>query len=237
VPRFDAVLFDLDNTLCRHEQPAETIYTGAFDRAGVERFGEPDDLWQALDGDPDPHDPAGYLAAGFERLAARYGETVDADALAAGFLETVDYRAVSLLPGAERALTAARDHAPVGLVTNGPASRQSIKVDALGLADAFDVVVYAGDLPRRKPHPDPFDRALSRLGVGATASLYVGDSVEYDVVGASRAGLRVAWCPDSDGATGYETGETPWPDGHRPDYVLDTLAGLVDVLDEPRHPR
>jgi putative hydrolase of the HAD superfamily len=224
---FDAALFDLDNTLCRHEQSAETIYRGAFERAGLDLFGEPADLWNALDGDPPPNDPAGYLATGFARVAARHGhgETVDTDALAAGFLETVDYRVVSFLPGAERALSAAADHGPVGLVTNGPASRQSVKLDALGLADTFDVVVYAGDLPRRKPHPDPFVRAVETLDIDPGTVLYVGDSVEYDVVGAHRAGLLVAWLADGNGWSDDE-----WGDVARPTYVLDGLDDLVDLL-------
>ena len=223
---FDAILFDLDDTLCRHEQSAETIYRGAFERADVDPFGEPADLWRALDGDPPPRDPTGYLATGFARVAARYGRTVDAEALASGFLETVDYRAVSFVPGAERALSVATDHGPVGLVTNGPASRQSVKLDALGLVDAFDVVVYAGDLPRRKPYPDPFVRAVETLDVEPDAALYVGDSVQYDVVGAHRAGLQVAWLADGDGWIDDE-----WDGVDRPTYVLDGLDGLVDLID------
>jgi putative hydrolase of the HAD superfamily len=235
VRRFDAILFDLDNTLCRHEQSAETIYRGAFEHAGVDPFGAPEELWRALDGDPDPHDTAGYLADGFGQVADRHGVSVDADALAAGFLETVDYRAVSFCPGAERALAAARDRARIGLVTNGPSSRQSVKLDALGLAATFDVVVYAGDLPRRKPHPDPFDRALESLDVAPGSALYVGDSVEHDVVGARRAGLRVAWCPEDDETkAAYRRGETAWPGGREPDYVLDGVGELVAVLGDDR---
>ncbi|WP_318569460.1 HAD family hydrolase [Salinigranum marinum] len=229
--RFDAILFDLDNTLCRHEQSAETIYRGAFEYAGVDPFGAPEELWRALDGDPPPRDAAGYLADGFGQIADRHGVSVDADALAAGFLETVDYRAVSFCPGAEQALAAARDRAQIGLVTNGPSSRQSVKLDALGLAAAFDVVVYAGDLPRRKPYRDPFDRALESLAVAPGSALYVGDSVEHDVVGARRAGLRVAWCPaDDETAAAYRRGEAAWPGGREPDYVLDGLGELVAVL-------
>jgi putative hydrolase of the HAD superfamily len=231
VTRFDTVLFDLDNTLCRHEQSAETIYTGSFEAAGVEPVGEPADLWQALDGDPDPDDPAGYLADGFRRVAARYDRAFDPDALAAGFLETVDYRMVSLLPGADRALAAARATGAVGLVTNGPSSRQSVKLDALDLHGAFDVVVYGGDLPRRKPHPDPFRRALAALDAEAGRTLYVGDSVEYDVAGGHNAGLAVAWLSD-----GREWDGDEWPDLDRPAYVLGEVADLVGLLADSASP-
>ena len=226
MPAFEAVLFDLDNTLCRHEQSAETIYFGAFERADVEPVGTPSDLWEALDGDPPPDDPTEYLADGFARVSDQYGVTVDARRLAEGFRETVDYRAVSFVSGAERALAAARECGPVGLVTNGPSSRQRVKLDALGIGEAFDVVVYAGDLPRRKPYPDPFEDALDALDVRPNSALYVGDSVEHDVVGARRAGLHTAWFAD-----GGEWDER-WSGVDRPTYVLGRMDDLVDVFDD-----
>ncbi|MGB9958397.1 HAD family hydrolase [Haloferax prahovense] len=229
---FDAILFDLDNTLCTNDQSGETIYAGAFDAAGLDRFGEPSDLWTALDGPPDHDDHEGYLADGFERVAAKHDrEGVDVRALARGFVETVDYSAVSFRPGAEAALAAAHDHASVGLVTNGPERRQSIKLDALGIADAFDAVVFAGDMPRRKPHPDPFDRALADLDAEANASLHVGDSLEFDVDGAHRAGLDAAWCPvetEADGANAPDAG------AHAPAYVLRSLTEFLAILDDRR---
>jgi putative hydrolase of the HAD superfamily len=220
---FTAVLFDLDHTLCRHEQDAETVYFGAFDVAGIEPFGEPDALWAALSDSPPPalDDRLAYLADGFASVADANGRAVDALALARGFDEVVDHSAVAFREGAEVALEAARAHAPVGLLTNGPAHRQSAKLEALGLEDAFDAVVFAGDMPRRKPHRDPFDRALDELGVEASGALYVGDSLEYDVAGAKGAGLRVAWCP----ADGDDD-----PGEHAPEYVLGSLAELVDVF-------
>ncbi|AUV82034.1 HAD family hydrolase [Salinigranum rubrum] len=224
MPAFDAVLFDLDNTLCRHEQSAETIYFGAFERADIEPVGTPSDLWEALDGDPPPDDPTDYLADGFARVSDQYGVSVDARRLAEGFRETVDYRAVSFVSGAERALAAASEHGPVGLITNGPSSRQRVKLDALGIGEAFDVVVYAGDLPRRKPYPDPFEDALDALDVRSNSALYVGDSVEHDVVGAQRAGIPVAWFAD-----GGEWDER-WNEVDPPAYVLDRMGGLADVL-------
>ena len=82
---YAAVLFDLDGTLCEGAQSPETTYRGAFEAAGVEPFGDPDELWAALDGPPAVDDEVGYLAAGFIRVAAQYGRTpVDAEVLARG---------------------------------------------------------------------------------------------------------------------------------------------------------
>ncbi|MFC7203683.1 HAD family hydrolase [Haloferax namakaokahaiae] len=221
---YDAVLFDLDGTLCTHDQDEETIYFGAFETAGIEAFGEPGDLWSALAGAPDPNDPKGYLVNGFERVADKYGfESVDTAALATGFMETVDHTAVSFRSGAVAALEAAAVVGHVGLITNGPEHRQSIKIGALGLEDAFDVVVFAGDMPRRKPHADPFDHALDALSVRAETSLYVGNSLEFDVEGAQNAGLSAAWCPE-------EPAHIDSMDGYAPEFVFESLHELAAAL-------
>ena len=219
---YTAVLFDLDGTLCESAQSPETIYRGAFKAAGVEPFGDPDELWAALDGPPAVDDEVGYLASGFTKVAARHGRTpVDAEALARGFLETVDYAAVEPRPGAAAAVEAARRWAAVGLVTNGPESRQAGKLEALPFGDAFSTVVFAGDLSRRKPHREPFERAVTDLGVAPEETLFVGDSLEYDVAGAQNARLAAAWYP-GDGDDD--------PDPYRPDHVLGSLGELEEVL-------
>ncbi|WP_224448438.1 HAD family hydrolase [Haloprofundus salilacus] len=233
----DAVLFDLDGTLCRQDQDGETIYYGAFERAGVDPFGEPSDLWTALEGPPDPDDQLGYLARGFTIVAAQYAhnsedergasDPVDADALAQGFLDVVDYSKVSLHPGARGALERARDVGPVGLVTNGPEERQSVKLASLGLADAFDVVVYAGDMTRRKPHRDPFDAAVEAFDIDAASTLYVGNSLRYDVAGAQGAGLQAAWYVGELGSN-----MDPDPEPYRPEFVVRSFSDLVELLDE-----
>jgi putative hydrolase of the HAD superfamily len=218
---FDAVVFDLDNTLCRRTGDVDAAYRRAFDRVGAEPFGAPEELWATLDGPPDPDDRVGYLGAGVARVAAHHGRSeLDPVALAGALLEEIDNSEVELRPGAERALEAARRVGPVGILTNGPEHRQRIKIDALGLETAVDSIVYAGDLPRRKPHVDPFESTLAALDVSADRTLYVGDSLAYDVAGAHNAGLQAAWLRD-DGDTGE----------YDPEYVLDSPADLESVLD------
>ncbi|GGJ09875.1 hydrolase [Halobellus salinus] len=219
---FDSVVFDLDNTLCRRTGDVDAAYRRAFDRVGADPFGAPEKLWAALDGPPDPGDRTGYLGAGFARVAARHGRSdVDPIAVAAALLDEIDNAEVELLPGAERALDAARALGPIGILTNGPERRQRVKIEALGLEPTVDAIVYAGDLPRRKPHVDPFEAILTDLEVAADRTLYVGDSLAYDVAGAHNAGLGAAWLRQDDDNGGYD-----------PDYVLDSLIDLTDVLAE-----
>lgn len=220
---FDAVLFDLDGTLCEPAQSAESVYTGAFEAAEIDRFGEPDELWAALESPPDHDDPVGYFAAGFATVAARHGQTpIDATALARGFLETVDYSRVRPREGAEAAVEAAKRRGRVGLVTNGPESRQAAKLETLPFGDAFEAIVYAGDLSRRKPNSDPFEQGVESLSVPVGETIHIGDSLEYDVVGAQNAGLTAAWCPSD------ETDADPTP--YSPEYVLGSPAEIERIL-------
>ncbi len=222
----DAVLFDLDGTICRHAGSADGAYRRAFDRIGAEPFGEPSALWAALDGPPDPDDRIGYLGAGLARVAAQHGRTdVDPIALAEALVEGIDEIGVEFLPGATAALDAATGRGATAIVTNGPEDRQARKIRALGLDDRVDAVVYAGDLPRRKPHVTPFNEALTALDVPTERALYVGDSLAYDVAGAQNAGLRAAWLR-GDPADGDDD-----PGDYRPDHVLDEIDDLVGVLE------
>lgn len=218
---YDAVAFDLDGTLLERTQDLAAAYAETFERVGVDPFGAPSALWPLLDGPPDPDDRVGHLGAGFARLAARHGRSeVEPIALAAAFLEAVDNTQVAFRPGAETALASTRDAVPTGLLTNGPREYQAPKVETLALEDRVDAVVYAGDLPRRKPHAAPFERVLAALSLPAERTLYVGDSLGHDVAGAQNAGLGVAWLSDGDD-----------PDPYRPDHVLSSVAEVSDLLD------
>ena len=59
-----------------------------------------------------------------------------------------------------------------------------------GLEAFFDVVVVSGAVNKRKPSPEIFERALEKLGVNAEDTVFVGDTVDADVIGAKAAGMK-----------------------------------------------
>lgn len=61
------------------------------------------------------------------------------------------------------------------------------------MADAFDQIVTSASCGFYKSRPEIYWSALSDLGANARTSLHVGDSLRFDVGGASRAGMRTAW--------------------------------------------
>lgn len=95
-------------------------------------------------------------------------------------------------PGVAEALLVLRQRVPVALISDGNVDGQLAKINALGLADAFDAVVLSDSMGRqfRKPRPAPFLRALDLLGVSASAAVMVGDRPDKDIAGAATAGIR-----------------------------------------------
>jgi putative hydrolase of the HAD superfamily len=63
-------------------------------------------------------------------------------------------------------------------------------LDELGLAPAFDAIVWSSDVGVAKPAPGIFEHAVRRLCVAPTEACHVGDDLDADVAGADGAGLR-----------------------------------------------
>ncbi len=59
-----------------------------------------------------------------------------------------------------------------------------------GLDKFFDMVLVSGSVNKRKPSPEIFQKALKKLGVSAENTVFVGDTVDADVVGAKAAGMK-----------------------------------------------
>ncbi|MCU4717835.1 HAD family hydrolase [Halapricum hydrolyticum] len=221
----DAVLFDLDSTLCRSTRDDRQLHAEAFARAGVEPFCTPEDVREVASTITDADTDHEFFRQVFERAAARAGaEPVDAEALAGATVELRDPTAVEWRPGAKVALERARERAQVGLVTNGTQKTQRAKLDTLGIADAFETIVYAPDQTDPKPSPAPFETALAELDVSADSTLYVGNDYRADVIGAKRAGLAACWVPSE---TDLDAPEDP---AHAPDYRFDSTEELTTVF-------
>ena len=63
-------------------------------------------------------------------------------------------------------------------------------LERAGLLELLDGVVSSAEVGRAKPAPEVFLEALRVAGARPEEALHVGDSIENDVEGARRAGLR-----------------------------------------------
>ena len=74
-----------------------------------------------------------------------------------------------------------------GLITE---IRSDFKLKSLGIENFdFDVIVEVEKLGVAKPHSKPFLKALQEIDCKPEEALYIGNSIEKDVVGANKVGL------------------------------------------------
>lgn len=93
-------------------------------------------------------------------------------------------------------------------------------LELAGLLEFLPVRVYSSEVGYRKPDRRIFEAALSKLGVTAPETLFVGDLVKTDIVGARRMGMRTAL-------------KQPFANlrPHRiADHVVRRIADLVELL-------
>ena len=85
-----------------------------------------------------------------------------------------------------------------------------------------DALISAEDAGVYKPHPGIYQHLLATMKTGPPAALLVSSN-PFDLIGASAAGLRTAWCQRQPSAL-----FDPW--GSPPDHVITGLDGLADLL-------
>jgi putative hydrolase of the HAD superfamily len=227
----DAVLFDLDDTLCRYRRSGASLLAAAFERTGIEPFIAAEEYYDRYPEFVEASDSMEDLRERcFAAIAAEKGRDPEAGRrIARAYAEKRDHRNVERLSGVEVALSACSD-LPVGIVTNGAPEMQAKKLETIGLDGAFDVVVHAGYETPAKPSSDPFEAALGALSARPDRSYYVGNSLHSDVAGANAAGMRSVWLTDAEAdARAARLTE--------PDHVVSGLEALPAVFTADRPER
>ena len=174
-----SVLFDFNGTISDDEPLLCAIFQELFAAAGKPMSEE--EYFASLAGLSDPEIVAVWLGRAdpviVDRKIARYRERA-ADG------STVDDET-------RRAVRLAAEHGPVAIVSGAARSEIEPVLDAAGLGDAVQAIVSMEDVPRGKPEPDGYLRALELLDVGADDAAAVEDSPP-GVAAAKAAGLRCA---------------------------------------------
>lgn len=193
---FDAVVFDLDDTLLDRRASFHAFAAGFI----AERFPEgdlPDEL-ETMIALMEALDQGGYgkKFVLYETVVKKWGiEDKSAQELMAAHYKTFA-RYVTPDPDMAEVLDMLGTKYKLGLITNGSSEGQHAKLDRLGIRDRFGAVVVSGDIGIHKPDPRIFEMCLSALGVAPGRAVYVGDHYENDVLGARGAGMRAVWYPN-----------------------------------------
>jgi pyrophosphatase PpaX len=206
-PSLRAVLFDWDGTLADTAEASFRCYVRTFAEYGI-----------AFDRDTyrQTYSPNWYHTFRCVGLPEERWADADERWLVHFAEETVD-----LIDGAREALEAlARRGLTQAIVTSGTRPRIERELVAHGLR--FDEVVCGTDTARKKPHPEPLQLALSRLGIEPSEAAYVGDSPE-DVMMAKAASVYAVAVPGA-----YPNREALAAAGA--DVIAEDLARAVDAL-------
>ena len=188
--RIGWVLFDLNGTLLDPSGIAEPLGGGEADRRLVaEAFHGALLLTMADTLSGGAYRPLSeYLRAALERALRAYGRDVDA-------LEPAMARAATMEPfpeaGAALAWLRSAD-LRAGVLTNSTTEAGERALTAAGLRDRFEVVIGSDEVQTFKPHPRLYEHAAQRLGA-EPAEIVLVAAHGWDVMGATRAGLRGAW--------------------------------------------
>jgi HAD superfamily hydrolase (TIGR01509 family) len=180
-PSLRAVLYDWDGTLVDSAAASLRSYVTLFGGYGI-TYG--------------PEEFQRTYSPNWHRTYAALGLPEDKwDEADQRWLEIYAVEQNNLLPGAIDLLSGVRaDGLAQGLVTSGSRPRVERDIERLAVAVFFDVVICGGDTRERKPHPEPLEAALARMGVAPAHAAYVGDSPE-DIEMARAAGAFTIGIP------------------------------------------
>jgi HAD superfamily hydrolase (TIGR01549 family)/HAD superfamily hydrolase (TIGR01509 family) len=113
----------------------------------------------------------------------------------------------------------------IGLISNVSSRGQvPMNLEKYGIRQYFDPVVLSSEYGRRKPDPAIFHYAARLANVPTSRCVYVGDRIARDIVGARKAGYRLAIQIRHD----FEHGEQD--EGASPDAVIQEMTELMGIL-------
>jgi putative hydrolase of the HAD superfamily len=208
---FEAVLFDLDDTLLDGEFAWQSGIARLLIRCPEVEQARARSAWDAAFELHFPRFLSGELTMEAHR-AARLRSWADLVGVPVEPGAELDWFG-DYLVGYEAGWIAYPDVAPclealvrsglrLGIITNGDSVQQRDKIEALGLTSMFAAVVTVTDLGIAKPDPRIFRHAAERLGVPPQRCVFVGDLRDTDALGAAAVGMKGVWlnrkgAPDS----------------------------------------
>lgn len=112
----------------------------------------------------------------------------------------------------------------LGLISNFAIPECGWKLlEKFDLKKFFNVVMISGEINKRKPSAEIFERTLDILGVEASKTVFVGDMLDLDVVGPKKVGMKTVL---------IQRRPTEQITNVKPDRTITRLSELLSVLED-----
>ncbi len=219
------VVFDLDDTLCPEIDYCKSGFKVAAN-AIADRFKfDRGDVYQRLYDTFALGNRKKLFNAVLDAMGAVYDERF-VSALVEQYRNHIPD--ISLPSQSRIVLDKLRKKAALGLLTDGYMPAQRLKVQALGIEDYFDVIVYTELLGREKWKPSTagFELIMARTGFKPCNYVYVADNPSKDFIAPNRLGWRSVWYKNPAGV--HKT--TPQTDEQRAEFEINELLELTGIL-------
>jgi phosphoglycolate phosphatase len=172
------ILFDLDGTLIDSTEAILESFHNSFDIHGYPHAD--DEAIKALIGHP---------------LDVMYRELGVDESMVWDFVTTYKehYRVIStqktvLLPQAREAVELASTFARLGIVTTKTGKYSQVLMEHFGLMEYFEVLIGREHVENPKPHAEPIETAIAKMGVSKENCWIIGDT-RLDLGSAKNAGI------------------------------------------------
>ncbi|MGB0945328.1 pyrimidine 5'-nucleotidase [Pseudoalteromonas marina] len=221
--KYSYVLFDADETLFRFDILAGM--TRMFKKYGV-NFTKDDYIhYQKTNKQLWVDYQNGVISADYLQVT-RFNEwsaklNVSAKELNDAFLDAMA-QICEPLPGAVELLNKLKPHARLGIITNGFARLQTVRLEHTGLKDMFEWLVISELVGIAKPNKAIFEHTFELMGnPNKSQILMVGDTASSDILGGNNVGIDTCWL--------QHPGEQ-LPEGITPTYTITKLEQLQPIL-------
>ncbi len=213
-----AVLFDLDGTLLNRDASVEAFINHQYDRLLNYLSHIPKEVYTKRFVELDQH---GYIWKDivYTQLVEELNITsLTAEELLNDYLLEFRNHCIAFSHLFDMLEDLKNQGLSLGIITNGFGHFQLHNIKALGIEQYFEVILISEWEGIKKPNPEIFMRALSKLQVKPEESMFIGDHPVNDVEAAKKVGLIGVWKRDN-----------TW-DERTADYIIDELMEVPFIV-------
>jgi HAD superfamily hydrolase (TIGR02253 family) len=111
----------------------------------------------------------------------------------------------------------------LAVISDAPRLQAWLRLCQLNLHHIFDVVITFEDTNKKKPAPEPFQKALQLLRIRPDEAMMVGDWAERDIVGAKLLGMKTVFARYGDSFGTVNSGA---------DYDVNDIVEILGILEK-----